>query len=98
MIIGIPKEIKNNEYRVGLMPQHVYELSKKNEVLVQSSAGTGSSFTDYDYLNAGAKIVNSIEEIYYNSELIVKVKEPLLKEYNLIQPTKTFHFFSFCCI
>ena len=48
MIIGIPKEIKNNEYRVGLMPKHVNELSKKNEVLVQSSAGTGSSFTDND--------------------------------------------------
>ena len=96
MIIGIPKEIKNNEYRVGLMPKHVNELSKKNEVLVQSSAGTGSSFTDNDYINAGAKIVNSIEEIYYNSELIVKVKEPLLKEYNLIQPKqKLFTFFHF---
>ena len=67
---------------------------QKNKVLVQSSAGTGSGFADNDYINAGAKIVNSIEEIYYNSELIVKVKEPLLKEYNLIQPKqKLFTFF-----
>lgn len=96
MIIGIPKEIKNNEYRVGLMPKHVEELSKKNEVLVQSNAGIGSSFSDNDYINAGAKIVKSIEDVYSNSELIVKVKEPLIKEYNLIQPKqKLFTFFHF---
>ena len=99
MKIGVPKEIKNNESRVGMTPAGVFELNKYNhEVFVQSRAGLGSGFSDEDYLEAGATILNTMEEVYERSEMIVKVKEPIQQEYPLIQKGQTvftyFHFAS----
>jgi alanine dehydrogenase len=96
MIIGIPKEFKNNEFRVGLMPQHVNELSHTHKVIVQQDAGLGAGLTNEDYINSGATIVPNLEEIYAQANLIVKVKEPLPQEYLLIKPHHTlFTFFHF---
>ena len=99
MIIGIPKEIKNNESRVGMTPAGVFELTKRNHtVYIQSQAGFGSGFFDDDYEGVGAVILDTIEEIYAVSEMIVKVKEPIEIEYNLIRPNQIvftyFHFAS----
>lgn len=99
MIIGIPKEIKNNESRVGMTPAGVFELTKYgHNVLIQSTAGDGSGFFDADYQHAGATIVNTIEEVYAASDMIVKVKEPIAREYGLIQKDQVvftyFHFAS----
>ncbi|MEM1001317.1 MAG: alanine dehydrogenase [Bacteroidota bacterium] len=86
MKIGIPKEIKNNENRVGMTPAGVFELTKNNhKVFVQENAGFGSGFTDTDYREAGAQILDTIEEVYALSEMIVKVKEPIEREYPLIK-------------
>ena len=77
MIIGIPKEIKNHEYRVGATPAGVFELVRAgHQVLVEKNAGLAIDFTDEQYINAGAKIMGSAKEIYENSEMILKVKEP----------------------
>ncbi|MBF4986005.1 alanine dehydrogenase [Nonlabens mediterrranea] len=99
MIVGIPKEIKNNESRVSMTPAGVFELTKNDhEVYIQSTAGKGSGFFDKDYENAGATIVNTIEEVYAISDLIVKVKEPIQYEYNLVKEGQLlftyFHFAS----
>lgn len=99
MKIGLPKEIKNNENRVALTPGGVFELVRKgHEVLVQASAGEGSGFLDEDYAAAGATIVPDIASVYNNSEMIVKVKEPIAEEYPLIKPGQIlftyFHFAS----
>ncbi|TCK65123.1 alanine dehydrogenase [Winogradskyella wandonensis] len=86
MKIGVPKEIKNNENRVGMTPAGVFELTRKNHtVFVQKDAGFGSGFFDQDYKDVGAIILDTIEEVYASSEMIVKVKEPIEKEYSLIQ-------------
>ncbi|MEM9679470.1 MAG: alanine dehydrogenase, partial [Bacteroidota bacterium] len=86
MTIGVPKEIKNNENRVGMTPAGVFELTKRNHTVhVQSKAGLGSGFSDEDYQDAGAKILSTIEEVYAASDMIVKVKEPIAEEYPLIQ-------------
>ncbi|MBC7390634.1 MAG: alanine dehydrogenase [Opitutaceae bacterium] len=90
MKIGVPKEIKAFENRVGLSPSSVSELVLYNHnVFVQTDAGLGSGFSNKDYLEAGANIVNSIEDVYNNSELIVKVKEPQEAEYNLLKQNHT---------
>ncbi|MFI3321616.1 MAG: alanine dehydrogenase [Rikenellaceae bacterium] len=99
MIIGIPKEIKNNESRVSLTPSGSYELSSRgHEVYVQSTAGLGSGFSDEDYIESGAKILPTIEQVYAISEMIIKVKEPIAAEYPLIKPNQLlftyFHFAS----
>ena len=99
MKIGVPKEIKNNENRVGMTPAGVFELVKgDHSVYVQENAGFGSGFTDTDYRNAGAQILNTIEEVYAVSEMIVKVKEPIDQEYHLIKSNQVvftyFHFAS----
>jgi alanine dehydrogenase len=81
MLIGVPKEIKDNEYRVGLVPSTVHELTAKgHQVLVETNAGLGAGLTDEDYKAAGASIVASADEIFARAEMIVKVKEPLLQE------------------
>ena len=85
MVIGIPKEIKNNEYRVSLTPEHVTALAVTHKVIVQHNAGVGSGFTNQAYEQAGATIVPSIEDVYAQASLIIKVKEPLAEEYSLIQ-------------
>lgn len=86
MFIGIPKEIKNNENRVGMTPSGVASLFGAGHVVyVEKNAGVGSGIDDADFVNAGAVILNSIHEIYNASDMIVKVKEPLLPEYELIK-------------
>jgi alanine dehydrogenase len=99
MIIGVPKEIKNNESRVGMTPAGVFELVKYNHtVYIQSGAGEGSGFFDEDYKQAGAMILDTIGQVYAMSEMIVKVKEPIEQEYNFIQKGQIvftyFHFAS----
>lgn len=99
MVVGIPKEIKNNESRVSMTPAGVYELIKNNHtVYVQTTAGDGSGFFDQDYKNAGATILNSIEDVYAISDMIVKVKEPIASEYELVKKDQIlftyFHFAS----
>ncbi|WP_037319041.1 alanine dehydrogenase [Salegentibacter sp. Hel_I_6] len=99
MIIGVPKEIKNNESRVGMTPAGVLELTKSgNTVYVQTTAGEGSGFLDDDYELAGAEILGSIEAVYSAAEMIVKVKEPIEEEYSLVKKDQVvftyFHFAS----
>jgi alanine dehydrogenase len=86
MKIGVPKEIKNNESRVGMTPAGVFELTKRqHKVYVQKDAGFGSGFFDLDYIDAGAIILDTIEDVYGTCGMIVKVKEPIAEEYPLIQ-------------
>ena len=86
MIIGVPKEIKNEEYRVGAPPMAVGVLTKAgHQVLVQTAAGEGSSFADEEYTEAGATIVGTAEEVYGQAEMIYHVKEPIPSEYPLLR-------------
>lgn len=86
MIVGIPKEIKNNENRVGLTPGSVREMiAHGHTVLVQHGAGIGIGSTDQDYSDAGASVVDTLEEIYAKAEMIVKVKEPQVQERALLR-------------
>ena len=99
MIIGVPKEIKNNENRVGLTPGGVAELVKRGHSLfIQHTAGENSGFADAAYEKAGAKILPTIEDVYAQAEMIVKVKEPIAYEYPLIRKGQLlftyFHFAS----
>ncbi len=81
MLVGVPKEIKDNEYRVGLVPSTVRELTDKgHEVLVETNAGAGAGLADADYRAAGAEISANADAIFSRAELIVKVKEPLAAE------------------
>lgn len=99
MRIGVPKEIKNNESRVGMTPAGVFELVKNNHtVYVQSGAGEGSGFFNADYKDVGAIILDTIGHVYAMSDMIVKVKEPIDEEFELIQKGQIvftyFHFAS----
>ncbi|MEO8238912.1 MAG: alanine dehydrogenase [Flavobacterium sp.] len=99
MIIGVPKEIKNNENRVALTPAGVSEMKKHGHVVyVQATAGLGSGFTDDEYTQAGATVLAAIEEVYAIAEMIIKVKEPIASEYELIKKEQLlftyFHFAS----
>lgn len=99
MIIGVPKEIKNNENRVALTPAGAAEFRKNgHKVYVQSTAGQGSGFEDSEYEAVGATILGTIEEVYGIAEMIVKVKEPIASEYGLIKENQLlftyFHFAS----
>lgn len=86
MIVGSVKEIKQDEQRVGLMPGHVSEYLKGgNEVIVESGLGIGSSFTDDDYREAGATVLDTAEEVWAKADMIIKVKEPIEKEYGLMR-------------
>ncbi len=85
-IIGIPKEIKNSEYRVSLVPAGVKVLAKNgHKVLVENNAGLESGFTNEDYRNAGAEILNSAEEVWAKAQMIIKVKEPQACEYKYLR-------------
>jgi len=100
MIIGVPKEIKNNENRVALTPAGAKELIKRGHtVYVQSTAGEGSGFLDEEYETAGVKILPTIEDTYDVAEMIMKVKEPIEPEYKLIKKDQLvftyFHFASY---
>ncbi len=90
MVIGVPKEIKDHEYRVSVAPDGVRALTRDgHQVRVASSAGVGSGHSDADYANAGATIAGSNEEVFRKSDLIVKVKEPQLSECPLFRPGQT---------
>jgi len=99
MKIGVPKEIKNNESRVGMTPAGVFELVKRgHDVFIQDLAGVGSGFSNRDYEDVGATILDTIKAVYDIAEMIVKVKEPIEVEYDLIKPDQIvftyFHFAS----
>ena len=86
MIIGVPKEIKEQEQRVALLPSVTHELTKNgHSVLVETNAGLGSGYSDQDYVKAGAKIVEEAKEVFAGSDMIVKVKEPLKAEFPLLR-------------
>lgn len=86
MIIGIPKEIKDHEYRVSLTPEGVRSLVEAgHRVLFESTAGEGSGLSDIEYIKAGAEILTSKEDLFSSSEMIVKVKEPLAEEWHLLR-------------
>lgn len=86
MIVGIPKEIKTDEFRVGITPSGVRELIKRgHDVLIEASAGLGSGFEDSDYRDSGAQIVNGADDVYACCNMIMKVKEPIEVEYNRLR-------------
>lgn len=90
MIIGVPKEIKTDEFRVAITPSGVKELTKDaHKVYVQKSAGEGSGFSDEEYALAGAVLVENASEVFDAAEMIVKVKEPIAQEYVLFKPNQT---------
>ena len=99
MRIGVPKEIKNHEYRVGLTPPSVAELvSRGHQVVVETKAGMGIDFEDADYVAAGATILPDAASVFAGADMIVKVKEPLPQEYPLMRQGQLlytyFHFAS----
>lgn len=99
MIIGLPKEVKNNENRVALTPSGVFTLANLGHtVYVENNAGLNSGFSNETYINAGAKILQTAAEVYNIAEMIMKVKEPIPQEYALIKPKQLiftyFHFAS----
>lgn len=86
MKIGIPREIKNHEYRVAITPAGVHELvSHGHEVIIETEAGTGSSFSDTDFKAAGAQILTSADEVWADADLLLKVKEPIAEEYSRLR-------------
>jgi len=86
MTIGLVKEIKNNEFRVGLTPDNVKAYAESGcEVLVETSAGVGAGFEDSEYIAAGAKILPNAADIWNQAEMIVKVKEPVASEYGFLK-------------
>ena len=87
MRIGVPREIKNHEYRVGLTPESVAELVDINQdVIVQAGAGSGIGASDKDYLDAGAKIVDSPDDVFSQADMVIKVKEPQKGEREMLRP------------
>src|SRR6478672_1821753 len=87
MRIGVPREIKNREYRVGATPDCVRRYVRAgHSVLVERGAGVGSGFDDDAYLAAGARLADTIADVYAQADMIVKVKEPLPPEYELMRP------------
>ncbi len=90
MIIGIPKEVKDQEFRVGLTPGGVSELTRRGHtVWLEVNAGEGSGFTNDAYLEAGAHIASTKEELFQHANLIIKVKDPLVEECQYFQPQHT---------
>ena len=82
MIVGIPKEVKNNEFRVSTTPAGVHALAANHTVLVEKGAGLGSAITDAEYVKAGAQIIDSADEVWAKADMIIKVKEPIASEYH----------------
>ena len=86
MRIGVPTEVKNNEFRVALTPSGVHDLvSHGHEVTVQAGAGIGSGFSDADFVEAGAQVVESAGDVWARSELVLKVKEPQPSEFSYLR-------------
>ena len=87
MKVGIPREVKNHEYRVAITPAGVHELSRHgHDVFIETGAGLGSSITDEEFAHAGAKILGSADEVWGTGDLILKVKEPIAEEYHRMRP------------
>ena len=99
MKVGIPKEFKNNENRVGMTPAGAAELTRRgHEVFVQHTAGEGSGFPDDEYIKAGASILPTAADVYREADMIVKVKEPIEPEYKLVRKGQLlFTYFHFAC-
>ncbi|MEK7764233.1 MAG: alanine dehydrogenase, partial [Nitrospirota bacterium] len=90
MVIGVPKEIKDHEYRVSVTPDGVRTLRQAgHDVWIEPSAGVGSGYLDEDYRNAGATMAESKEQLFQQAAIIVKVKEPLLSECRFFRPGQT---------
>ena len=90
MRVGIPTEIKNNEYRVAITPAGVAELVHRgHEVTIQSGAGEGSAITDADFKRAGAQLINSADQVWEEADLLLKVKEPIEAEYSRLRKGQT---------
>ena len=86
MLIGVPKEIKNHEYRVGLIPTSVREcVNHGHSVLIQTNAGSGVGASDEDYKAAGAEIVSTADNIFAQSDIVIKVKEPQAIERKMLR-------------
>ncbi|MCW2771305.1 MAG: ald [Aeromicrobium sp.] len=81
MLVGVPREIKNHEYRVAITPAGVHELVRHgHDVVIEQGAGLGSSITDGEYVAAGAKILDTADVVWSSAELVLKVKEPIAEE------------------
>ena len=94
MIIGVPKEIKKLEYRVGLTPLAAKTyLQSGHQVLIQQDAGIGSGFSNQEFLDVGCKVLPTIEEVYARADMIIKVKEPLAEEFDLLRPNQILYTF-----
>ncbi len=92
MIIGIPKEVKDNEYRVGLTPAGVHDLiAAGHDVVVEAGAGEGSGFTDEEYSQVGARFEADAAKVYGQAEMVIKVKEPVEEEYDRLSPGQTLY-------
>ena len=86
MKVGIPSEVKNNEFRVGITPVGVHELVRRgHDVFVQKGAGLGSSITDEEYVSQGAKILDAADDVWGESDMVMKVKEPVAEEYHRLR-------------
>src|SRR5215212_8683909 len=86
MIVGLPKEVKDNEYRVGIVPAGVKALTNAgHKVIVQTGAGAGSGIFDEEYVRAGGEIVDSAEQVWSRAEMVVKVTEPIASEYGFLR-------------
>ncbi|HEY0699088.1 MAG TPA: alanine dehydrogenase, partial [Micromonospora sp.] len=87
MKVGIPREVKNHEYRVAITPAGVHEFIRSgHEVYVESGAGVGSSIPDEDFAKAGATILDSADDVWDTAELVLPVKEPVGEEYHRMRP------------
>ena len=83
MKVGVPKEVKNHEYRVAITPSGVHEFVRSgHEVLIEQGAGTGSLIPDDEFVAAGARIVPTADDVWLDAELVLKVKEPVVEEYH----------------
>jgi alanine dehydrogenase len=90
MLVGVPREVKNNEYRVAITPAGVHELSRHgHDVVIEHDAGRGSSITDDEYVAAGAKILDTADAVWADAELVLKVKEPIAEEYGRMRRGQT---------
>jgi alanine dehydrogenase len=90
VLVGIPREVKNNEYRVAITPAGVHELVRNgHQVVIESGAGVGSSITDEDYTGAGATILGTADEVWGRADLVLKVKEPIASEYARMREGQT---------
>jgi alanine dehydrogenase len=90
MLVGVPREIKNNEFRVAITPAGVHELTRRgHDVVIEKDAGVGSSITDDEFVAAGAKILDTADEVWETAELVLKVKEPIAEEYGRMRKGQT---------